>query len=409
MFETRAACRTCDSTDLAPVLFLGETPLADAILSEQQVGCGEPKFPLTVVFCRDCSLVQILETISPEMLYCQNYPYYSSVSPELMEHTKKNVLSLIESRDLGMDSLVVEVASNDGYLLKHFVKRDIPVLGIDPAEGPARVALENHVNTICAFFNKDLARMLRREGVEADVIIANNVLAHVPDQNNVVEGMRELLKDDGVVVIEVPYVRDLIDRCEFDTIYHEHHCYFSVTALDRLFSRNGLFLNHVEHYPIHGGSLRLFVGRHPDPQESVQGYLRDEAEVGLDSSPYYENFASRVVDIKASLLDMLRGLKECGKSIAAYGAAAKGSTLLNYTGIDGELIDFVVDRSKYKQGHYMPGVHIPIYDPEHLLEARPDYVLILAWNFKEEIMRQQEEYLRQGGQFIVPVPYPTLV
>lgn len=409
MYETRTTCRSCDSAALTRVLYLGKTPLADGLLSHEQLDQPEAKFPLTVAFCADCSLMQILETVSPEALYCRDYPYYSSFSDALLAHSRDNALRLIESQHLSPDSLVVEVASNDGYMLKNFVEAGVPVLGIDPAEGPARVAVEAGIPTLCTFFGAELARRLRGEGKTADVIIANNVLAHVPDQNGLVEGFATLVKDDGVVVIEVPYVKDLVEHCEFDTIYHEHHCYFSVTALAALFQRHGLSLNHVERYPIHGGSLRLYAGRREDVDDTVRDRLRDEAEQGLTDAAYYRGFAGHVQRVRDELLGMLRDLKAEGKCIAAYGAAAKGSTLLNYTGIGTDLVDFVVDRNVHKQGLYMPGVHIPIRAPEALLEEMPDYTLLLTWNFKDEILRQQDEYRRRGGRFIVPIPAPVVV
>jgi SAM-dependent methyltransferase len=409
MYETRSTCRSCESPALANVLSLGTTPLADRLLTEAQLQEPELMVPLSVAFCEDCSLMQILETVSPEVLYCQDYPYYSSFSPALLEHSRRNALNLIETRALNESSLVVEVASNDGYLLKNFAEYGIPVLGIDPAEGPARVAQQAGIETLCTFFNHDLARQLASKGSRADVILANNVLAHVPDQNNLVQGMRELLKDEGVVVIEVPYVRDLIDHCEFDTIYHEHHCYFSVTSVQRLFERNGLYLNDVEHLPIHGGSLRLYAGRSRQRSPAVHAYQAEEAAAGVDQLAYYRDFATRVDGIKHSLRRLLNDIKTEGKTIAAYGAAAKGSTMVNYAGIGANLVDFVVDRNVHKQGCYMPGVHIPIYAPERLLTEQPDYLLVLAWNFKDEIMRQQEEYRSRGGRFIIPIPHPEVV
>jgi SAM-dependent methyltransferase len=310
---------------------------------------------------------------------------------------------------LGPESLVVELASNDGYMLKNFKQRGIPVLGIDPAEGPAGAAETAGIPTLREFFTADVARRLRAEGRRADVVIANNVLAHVPDLNGFVEGIGILLADSGVAVIELPYVKDLVEHCEFDTIYHEHLCYFSVTALDRLFARHGLCLNHVEQLAIHGGSLRLYVERRPKRAEGVSGLLDEEARIGLDRFAYYQGFARRVQTIRESLLGLLRDLKRDGKRVAAYAAAAKGATLINYVGIGTDLVDYVVDRNTHKQGCYMPGQHLPIRPPERLLEDLPDYVLLLAWNFADEIMRQQAQYLEHGGAFIVPVPTPKVI
>ncbi len=409
MHEVTPTCRSCQSADIEPVLSLGETPLADALVKDAQIGDGEARFPLNVVFCKSCTLMQIRETVPPDVLFCRDYPYYSSFSDALLEHSRKNAERLIAARRLDENSLVVELASNDGYMLRNFAARGIPVLGIDPAEGPARAAQEAGISTLCDFFGKDLALQRRSEGKRADVIIANNVLAHVADLNGFVEGIQILLKDDGVAVIEAPYVRDLIEHCEFDTIYHEHLCYFSVTALTALFRRHGLSLNDVEHYPIHGGSLRLYVGTREEVSVAVRAYLKDEADRKLTDISYYRDFAARVTEIKDTLVPMLCDLKREGKSIAAYGAAAKGSTLLNYMGIDTNLVDFVVDRNVHKQGMYMPGVHIPIREPQRLLKEMPEYVLLLAWNFKDEIMHQQDEYRRKGGKFVVPIPHPTIV
>ena len=404
-----STCRSCGSTELTTFLSLGKTPLVDALLKEEDLRKPENRYPLDVAFCQTCSLVQILETVPPEVLFCQDYPYYSSFTDTLLEHSKHNVHNLIASRKLDERSLAVELASNDGYLLQYFAQQNIPVLGIDPADGPAQAAIKKGIPTLCTFFGKDLALQLRQEGKRADVIVANNVLAHVADLNGFIEGIRILLKEDGVAVIEAPYVKDLIDHCEFDTIYHEHLCYFSVTALVALFRQHGLFLNHVEHYPIHGGSLRLFVETKEEMDETVRNYLREESEQRVDQLSYYENFASRVKAIKEALCTMLQNFKAQGKALAAYGAAAKGSTLLNYVGIGTDLINFVVDRNIHKQGRFMPGVHIPIYDPKKILEEMPDYVLLLPWNFKDEIFSQQAEYRKKGGRFIIPIPFPEIV
>jgi len=293
-------------------------------------------------------------------------------------------------------------------MLKNFHERGIPVLGIDPAENQARAAEAAGIPTLCEFFGEDLARRLRDEGKRADVIIANNVLAHVPEINGFVRGIGLLLKDDGVAVIECPYLRELIEHCEFDTMYHEHVFYYSVTALANLFKQHGLVLFRVKPIAIHGGSLRLYVGQGNEVEESVLRLLEEEKSLGMDRLGYYQDFACRVKRISDTLVRLLRELKAQGKRIAAYGAAAKGSTLINYAGIGTDLIDFVVDRNPHKHGRYMPGQHIPIAPVSRIYEEMPDYLLLLAWNFKDEIMQQQEEYKKRGGAFIIPIPEPTI-
>lgn len=402
-------CRSCGSTALTTVLALGDLPLSDGLLRAADLERPEPLYPLDLAFCSECSLVQILKTVPPEELFGSDYPYYSSFSDHLLEHSRHNVEARIAERSLGADSLVIELASNDGYLLQYYEKHGIPVLGIDPAPGPVRAAEERGIPTLEAFFTKELARRLQREGRVADVVHANNVLAHVADTNGFVAGIRIILADDGVAVIEVPYVRDLIDHCEFDTIYHEHLCYFSVHALRALFARGGLSLNRVERLAIHGGSLRLFVERREQVEASVTQLLEEERAIGLDRIEYYRDFSARVDEVRRRLRELVGDSKRQGKRIAAYGAAAKGAILLNYAGIGRETLDWVADRNLHKQGRFMPGVRVPIVDPARLLEEQPDFVLILPWNFRDEILAQQAEYRRRGGRFIVPIPKPEVL
>lgn len=406
---TERACRSCGGGRLHTFLDLGDTPLADRLLT--QASCAEPElvFPLSVAFCADCSLVQVTETVSPEILFADSYPYYSSFSPALLDHSRENALELIKNRRLGQNSFVLELASNDGYLLKNYVEMGIPVLGIDPADGPALAAQKIGVPTRCAFFTSDLADSLRREGLRADVIHANNVLAHVADTNGFVSAIARLLKEDGIAVIEVPYVWSLTEHCEFDTIYHEHLCYFSVTALDKLFRRHALYLNDIKRLSVHGGSLRLYVELQERVGQSVTDQLANECARGVDGIDYFRGFSIKVETLKRDLLTLLNELKSKGASIAAYGAAAKGATLINTVGIGPDLIDFVVDRNTHKHGKYMPGQRLPIKPVEALIERRPDYVLLLAWNFADEILAQQKEYVALGGRFIVPIPTPRVV
>ena len=402
-------CRSCGRSDLAEFLDLGVTPLADGLVPEDRLDQDEAVYPLTVVFCRSCTLVQIKETVPPQVLFGDEYPYYSSFSDALLEHSRKNVEALVDRLGLGEGSLAVELASNDGYLLQYFQKAGVDVLGIDPSPGPVAAAIERGVPTRREFFDLDVAKGLVAEGVRADVIVANNVLAHVPDQNSFVAGIAALLADAGLVSVEVPYVVDLVDHGEFDTIYHEHQCYFSVESISRLFERHGLTLVDIQHSSIHGGSLRAFFAHSGEPSAAVVAFLRAEIDRGAHEFSYYEGFAERVEGIKRDLIALLGDLKDQDKTIAAYGAAAKGATMVNYTGVGTQYIDFVVDRNVHKQGRYMPGVRIPIVAPERLLDDRPDYVLILAWNFAEEIVAQQAEYVAGGGHFIVPVPSPKVI
>jgi SAM-dependent methyltransferase len=408
--QAGGACRSCGSAPLEVFLRLGELPLPDALLREDQLGEPEPRYPLDLAFCPACALVQILESVPPERLFVDNYLYFSSYSEDLLRHAREEALALAQELRLDRDSLVVEIASNDGYLLRNFVELGVPVLGVDPAPAQADAAEAAGVPTLREFFGTDLARRLRDEGRRADAIVANNVLAHTPDPNDLLAGAALLLANDGVVAVENTYVRDLIDNLAFDTVYHEHFSYLSCTSIAALAERNGLRLNGVEHFPeIQGGSLRWRLGKHEAPGPEVADYLGRERELGLDAPDYYRRFGERVERACRDLVSLLRELKGAGASIAAYGAAAKGTILLNHAGIDGELVDFVVDRNPHKQGLYMPGAHLPIRPPEALLAERPDYLLLLAWNYRDEIMRQQDEYRRGGGRFVVPLPEPEVV
>ena len=385
-------------------------PLANALVAPEQLGHAEPTYPLDLVFCPHCALVQITETVPPEVLF-REYLYFSSFSDTMLSHAKTLVERLTASRGLDERSLVIEVGSNDGYLLQYFAARGVPVLGIEPAENIAAVATSRGIPTRCAFFGRELAHALRREGHGADLLLANNVLAHVADLNGVVEGIGHILNKGGLAVIEVPYLRDMIDRCEFDTIYHEHLCYFSVTALQRLFERHDLLLADVERIPVHGGSLRLSVAHAAGASVGarVRQLLTEESAWGVDRLDSYAAFARRAGEIRTTLVALMTTLKERGCRLAAYGAAAKGTVLLNYCRIGADLLDFVADRSPHKQGRLVPGVRVLISPPQRLLEERPDYTLLLSWNLADEVLLQQAEYRRAGGRFVVPIPDVRIV
>jgi SAM-dependent methyltransferase len=405
-----AACRGCGQENLGTVLSLGEQPLANALLEEAQLGGVEQRYPLELAFCAGCALAQITVSIPPEELFT-DYPYFSSYADAVTSSAEMLAHRVMDLRRLGGDSLVMEVASNDGYLLKHYVKAGIPVLGIDPARNVVADAEAAGVPTLTAFFGHDVAEQLRREGRRADVLHANNVLAHVPDVNGVISGISRVLADDGVAIVETPYVRDLVNKLEFDTIYHEHLFYYSLTSFRSVLNRHGLEVVDVERIPIHGGSLRVYAALSGTAAiaPAVEQLLAEESGLGMSEINYFQGFAARVKELCAKLVEMLDALVADGARVAAYGAAAKGTVLLNAAGVDACSIEFVADRNPHKQGHYMPGVHVPIVAPEAITDRMPDYLLVLAWNFAEEVMAQQSEYAARGGRFIFPVPEPTIV
>jgi SAM-dependent methyltransferase len=398
-------CRICGYSRLIHVLSLGNLPLANALATRPYPSDRDTRYPLNLVFCPRCGLLQIRETVHPVVLF-DEYPYFSSFSDTMLRHAQDLADHLTRTRRLSREHSVLEIGSNDGYLLQYLAERGIPVLGIEPAKNLNEISIQRHIPTIRAFFDHQTIRRLKEEGAGFDVILALNVFAHVPDPHGFLEGIRVLLRPGGIAIFEFPYVRELIERNEFDTIYHEHISYFCLSTLVPLFEQHGLRIGEVDRFSIHGGSIRITAGHLSETQASnrVQALMEEEREIGLLSPRYYLDFARSIEKLKADTLAFLRSLKAEGKTIAGYGAAAKGSTLLNYYGIGRETIDFIADRNPYKQGRYLVGNYIPIVAPDRIRAARPDYVLILPWNLRDEIT-EQLAYIREwGGKFILPVP-----
>lgn len=395
-------CRSCDSQNTHSIIPLGNLPLANALLAHK-THTHEPRHNLEVMLCENCGLAQLKDIINPDDLF-SDYVYFSSNSTTMLESVSQLVDRVIPS--LEKDSLVIEIASNDGYLLKNYVRQNIHVLGIDPAKNIADVANQKGIPTLCDFFGQKLASKLAKDGKQADIIHANNVMAHVPDINGFIQGIKLLLKPHGQAIIEVPYWADLVEKLEFDTIYHEHVYYFSLKALKAAFEKQNLEIVNLEKLPIHGGSLRLFImhGGAQEPENIIDEMIQYEEGKEVHQASTFANFMQRLSALKKELTQTLRDLKASGANIAAYGASAKGTTLLNFFEIDSKLIDFVVDRSPAKQGKFTPGTQLEIFSPEKLQKSPVTHALLLSWNFAKEIIEQQAEFVSQGGKFIIPLP-----
>jgi SAM-dependent methyltransferase len=406
----RTECRSCGE-ELHPLIDLGVSPLCESFLSEEQANCGEIFYPLDVKLCHECCLAQIGEFVAPTDIFAE-YAYFSSYSQAWLDHASDYCATAIKRFDLNRDSFVLEIASNDGYLLRNFVERSIPCLGIEPAVNVARAAQAIGVQTRIAFFGKELARELAANGQRADLIIGNNVLAQVPDLNDFVAGLRHALKDNGVLTLEFPHLGRLIAENQFDTIYHEHFSYFTLMSVERVFKRHGLRAFDVEQLWTHGGSLRVHACRAEATHTEADGVheVRTlERRARLNDPMTFVGFSRRVAETKWKLLELLICCKRQGARVVGYGAPGKGNTLLNYCGIRTDLIDFTVDRNPYKHGRMLPGSRIPVLPPERLDSARPDYVLILPWNLREEIMQQLGHVRSWDGRFIVPIPEPVIL
>jgi SAM-dependent methyltransferase len=400
-------CRFCKAPMHRTFVDLGMSPLCESYINSEQLNQVEAFYPLHVRVCDNCLLVQLEAYVSAEHIFSE-YAYFSSYAVTWLQHSKAYTDLVIERFNLNAQSFVVELASNDGYLLQYFVEKNIPVLGIEPAANVAKVAIEKGIPTLIEFFGRECARKLVFAGKQADLIAANNVIAHVPDLNDFVAGMKILLQPQGIVTVEIPHLMCLVAENQFDTIYHEHFCYFSFTTIEKVFSAHGMTVFDVEELSTHGGSMRVYARHDEDHSKPVTQQVLDlkqrEEQVGLTSLEYYASFEEKVKETKRKLLSFLIEAKRDGKSIVGYGAPGKGNTLLNYCGIRTDFLDYTVDRNPYKQGKYLPGTHIPIYHPSKIQETKPDYVLILPWNFKDEIMEQMSFIRDWGGKFLVPIP-----
>jgi hypothetical protein len=401
----RRACRFCGSRLEHVFADLGTSPLANSNLREEDLDKPERFYPLTAYVCDECLLVQLPESASPEEIF-SDYVYFSSTSESWLRHAETYVDRITERLGLGTHSYVVELASNDGYLLQYFVERGIPALGVEPAANVAATAIERGIPTRVAFFGTETATALAAEGTAPDLVLGNNVLAHVPGLNDFVEGVRILLRRDGTATFEFPHLLRLIEQTEFDTIYHEHYSYFSLLAVHRVFAAHALDVVDVEKLRSHGGSLRLYI-RHSGVEEAgprVAELLERERAAGLDRLDTYMAFEQQVRATKRDLLEFLIGVRRNGSHVVAYGAPAKGNTLLNYCGVRADLLDYAVDLSPHKQGLYLPGTRLPVYSPERIAETKPDYILILPWNLRDEIVGQMAHVRDWGGRFVTPIP-----
>jgi 2-polyprenyl-3-methyl-5-hydroxy-6-metoxy-1,4-benzoquinol methylase len=402
-----ACCRSCGATLRHTFVNLGMSPLANSYIKAEQLNEPEPFYPLHTYVCAECFLVQLESVTRPEEIF-SDYAYFSSYSDSWLDHARAYSDCVTQRFGLNGNSRVVEIASNDGYLLQYFVAKGIPVLGIEPAQNVAEVAVRREIPTLVGFFGENMARSLAAEGKHADLIIGNNVLAHVPDLNGFVRGLKILLAPGGITTLEFPHLMRLMEENQFDTIYHEHFSYFSFITVSTLFQRHGLKIFDVEELPTHGGSLRLYACHQEDStqfvQERVHELVAREQRTGLKELEHYLSFGEKVKETKRKLLEFLIMAKGNQKSIAGYGAPAKGNTLLNYCGIRTDLIDYTVDRSPHKQGQFLPGTRIPIHSPDHIRETAPDYVLILPWNLKDEIMQQMSYIRNWNGRFVIPIP-----